>query len=387
MIKHILKLIWNKRGSNALMILEILLSFVVLFVILAFVFFNMEREKLPLGFDYEDKWRVSLDELYQQDSVVIVEAMTNLQREFRDMEEVKSVTFTKFMTPFINSVWQTSSDEHGFEIDVQVVMVDLDFMKTMGIQINDGRWFDEQDLSSEQDPVLVNQRFMDKYFPDKSMLDSTLMISGEHKLIGVLEDYRYMGEFSEPWAMMFVLEPFHENHHFAMLDMKDGTPATTEQEIVALANRYTNQTSCTVEYLEKERVDNNRDQWMMIYALMAICIFLCLNVALGLFGVLWYNISRRKSEVGLRQAMGAHGGDISRQFIAEMLILAGFALVIGLFFALQIPILNITEYDDSLFYKAAAYASVIILVLVFVCALLPSLQAARIRPATTLRED
>ena len=120
---------------------------------------------------------------------------------------------------------------------------------------------------------------------------------------------------------------------------------------------------------------------------MSVCIFLCLNVALGLFGVLWYNINKRRSEIGLRQAIGAHGSDITKQFILEILILTGFAIGLGIFFAIQIPLLDVTEYPDSLFYKAIVYATLIILVLVLMCALLPSLQAAKIRPAIALHED
>jgi len=114
---------------------------------------------------------------------------------------------------------------------------------------------------------------------------------------------------------------------------------------------------------------------------------LCLNVALGLFGVLWYNISKRKSEIGLRQAVGAYSFDITKQFVLEIMILTGIALLIGIFFAVQIPILDVTEFPDSMFYKSIIYSSMIILTLVFVCALFPSIQAAKISPADSLHED
>ncbi len=48
-----------------------------------------------------------------------------------------------------------------------------------------------------------------------------------------------------------------------------------------------------------------------------MCLFLCINVALGLFGVLSYSISRRKAEVGFRRALGGHPGSIIGQFTME----------------------------------------------------------------------
>jgi len=60
---------------------------------------------------------------------------------------------------------------------------------------------------------------------------------------------------------------------------------------------------------------------------------------------------------------------------------------VGLFFAVQVPLLKLTEYSDSMFYQAMGYASLVIFTLVFICALFPSFQAAKITPASALHED
>ena len=69
--------------------------------------------------------------------------------------------------------------------------------------------------------------------------------------------------------------------------------------------------------------------------LIIVAGFLIINVALGLFGVLWYNINLRKSEIGLRRAVGASGNAVSKQLVGEALVLATFALIIGSFFAIH----------------------------------------------------
>lgn len=387
MIRHIIKLIWNKKGSNALMILEILLSFLVLYFVLAYMFFNMERIKLPLGFEVDNRLRINLAELYKLDSLDINTAMKNLRAEYLSLEEIEGVSFTGHAVPFINSTSQRGSNDNGFEMSCEVVNVDLDFEEVMGIKMIQGRFFNEDDLNASITPIIVNRRFMDTYYPEKSMIDSTIIYGPECKIIGVLEDYRYKGEFSEPMPMVFYLEPFYAQHYFAVLKMREDVTAAFEEPLTKLTNQITGQTSCNITNLNKNHREQNRDSWLMLYALLAICIFLCLNVALGLFGVLWYNINKRRSEVGLRQALGAHSTDISKQFILEVLVLAGFALFIGLIFAIQIPLMNVTEYPSYLFYKAALYSSIIVLSLVTLCALIPSIQAARITPANSLHEN
>ena len=387
MIKHILTLIWNKKGSNALMILEIFLSFLVLFFALTYLFFNLEKINEPMGFETQDRWMISLDNVYKLDSIDAVNVMKNLKRNLLAQEEIEAVTFTTTAAPFIHSQNHNGSSLNGFRIVALMIDTDLDFEKTVNSNIIDGRWFNEDDLNASVPPVLVNKYFMDKYYNGKSMIDSTILFDDPHKIIGVIEEYRYLGEFHEPETSMFFLKDYIHNQGHVILKMQPNTPASFEEKLARIVRESTGTNGSIIQHLEKMKIEDSRKSWLMLYALMFICIFLCLNVAFGLFGVLSYNINKRKAEIGLRQALGAHSFDITKQFILEIIILTGIALIIGIFFAIQIPVFNVTEYKDELFFRAIFFASIIILTLVFACALLPSLQAAKITPANSLHED
>jgi len=106
-----------------------------------------------------------------------------------------------------------------------------------------------------------------------------------------------------------------------------------------------------------------------------------------LFGVLWYNINRRKSEIGLRRAVGASGNRISLQFITESLVIASIAVILGLFFAVQFPILKVFDVPSAVYVTAMVLSVLFIYVLVATCALYPGKQAATIYPAVALHED
>jgi putative ABC transport system permease protein len=257
----------------------------------------------------------------------------------------------------------------------------------MNMNLVEGRWFIEEDYNAVIRPMIVNQNFMNAYYPNKSMIDSIILFHGERRLVGVVDEYRYGGEFEEAINIRFDPEPYTELMANAVIKLKPGTTLAYAEKLSNLVNTTTKTTGSSFQTLDKRKKESSRESWVLLYALMTVCIFLCLNVALGLFGVLWYNINKRKAEIGLRQAMGASGFDITKQFIIEMLILSGFALVVGIFFVIQIPILDVTEYDDSLFYRAITYASLIMLALVTLCALFPAIQAARITPANSLHED
>lgn len=387
MIKHILKLIWNKKGSNALMVLEIFLSFIVLFCALAFTFFNLDRLKAPMGFDTEDKWMISLNDVWKLDSLERATVLTNLKRDLLDLDEVENVSFTQYCAPFLNNTSSNGTDLNGFQMWSLLITPDLQFKDVLNSKMLEGRWFEEEDFNAAIEPIIVNKEFMDTYYPDKSMIDSTILFDDPKKIIGVIEAYRYHGEFSESKPIIFWLTPFTENSEYVVLKMKPGTPTSFEEKLSKVILTSTKIPGSVIQNLEIRRKETSRQSWLLMIAILSVCGFLCLNVAMGLFGVLLYSISKRKSEIGLRQALGAHSFDISKQFIAEILVLTAIALLVGVFFAIQVPILKITEYPNVLFYKSIIYAFLIIISLVFCCALFPSFQAAKITPAESLHND
>ena len=387
MIQHILKLIWNKKKSNALMLLEIFLAFIVLFFVLAYMFFNRDKVNQPLGFETENRWLIMFDGIDAKDSLEIIATMENLKRNLLAEDEIEDVSFLDNIAPFSDNAWFDGNDDNGFPMNGMVVPTDVAFHELMNLNIVEGRWYTEEDLNAAIKPMVVNQNFIDEYYPGKSMIDSIIIFGGEKKLIGVVEEYRYIGEFDEPRNLRFDLHHFTENTSNAVIKLRPGVDASYEEKLSNLINTTVGTTGNIFRSLDKIKKEKSSKSWLLLYAIMSACGFLCLNVAMGLFGVLWYNINKRRSEIGLRQALGAHGSDITKQFIIEMLVLTGIAIIIGIFFAIQIPLLDVTEYPDDLFYRAIIYAVFIMLGIVMVCALIPALQAAKITPATSLHED
>ena len=60
MIKHLFKLIWNKKKQNFFLIIEMLISFLVIFAVFTLLVYFYQNYKKPIGFDYENVWAVKL---------------------------------------------------------------------------------------------------------------------------------------------------------------------------------------------------------------------------------------------------------------------------------------------------------------------------------------
>ncbi|MEO0877434.1 MAG: FtsX-like permease family protein, partial [Bacteroidota bacterium] len=120
---------------------------------------------------------------------------------------------------------------------------------------------------------------------------------------------------------------------------------------------------------------------------LSICGFLILNIALGLFGVLFYNINKRRAEIGLRRALGASQSEITSQFTLEVFLVAFIAMLLAAILAVQFPLLGVLEIPSENFYWSILATFGLISIVVFACAFMPSRQAAGIHPAAALHEE
>ena len=61
MIRHVFKLIWNRKRTNVLMMTEIFVSFLVLFAVVALGVYTLDNWRRPLGFSIDRVWAVGVD--------------------------------------------------------------------------------------------------------------------------------------------------------------------------------------------------------------------------------------------------------------------------------------------------------------------------------------
>jgi putative ABC transport system permease protein len=389
MFKHILTIIWNKKKSNFLLFLEIFIAFLILFAVFSFVVQQMRNYQTALGFDTENIWMAAMDFYDEEDSTVLMDLQNRLKSELLAQPEIESVSFSGFVNPFDGSTWQFSSDDNGFKIWTHGVWVDENYAKTAGLTFSQGRWYTKEDLNGKYDPIVINQKLYDEVFKGRNLTDSVYTINGkDSKIIGVVEHYKYHGEFSEEPNVTFFGKPMELNDFSRLhIRLKGKVPPIFEAKVSKIIADVTKKNDAIILNLETRRVQDSKETWVPIIALLSICGFLILNVALGLFGVLWYNISKRKAEIGLRRTLGATKFEISMQFIGEVLLVSFFGILIGLFFAFQLPLMKVFEIENLNYYYAMLLSGGLILFLVLICAFYPSRQAAKIHPAIALHEE
>ncbi len=114
-----------------------------------------------------------------------------------------------------------------------------------------------------------------------------------------------------------------------------------------------------------------------------------LMVGLGLIGVLWQNLLQRTREVGLRRAVGAARGDIHRQVLSELLMLASFGMLFGVAGggAAAAARRGRASSGHRRWPAGSCWRRLAIYLLAALCAFYPSLQVSRTQPADALRYE
>jgi putative ABC transport system permease protein len=259
-----------------------------------------------------------------------------------------------------------------------------------------GRWITKADAMSKSRVIVINNRLQKELFDGQDAVGKKLgddfprqgVPDERLQVIGVVEDMKDKGTYQEVESGMY--QPIDTGSarwtSTILLKVKPGTDAAFEAKLFKTLSNVIG-TNIEIEHLDKKLISKNKIMVVPMIIAGVVAGFLIINVALGLFGVLWYNINKRKGEIGLRRAVGASGGSISWQLVGEALVLSTLSLIIGCFFAVQFPLLNVFELPANVYIVAIVLSVCFIYVLVMVCALYPGKQAAAIYPAIALHED
>jgi putative ABC transport system permease protein len=241
-------------------------------------------------------------------------------------------------------------------------------------------------------PIVINRHLQQELFHDENPLGKLIKRddSTQYQVIGVIDYFRASSEYSAEDGAFFTRIDLQKTDHLwgsLLVKVKPGTGVEFEEKMMRELGQIAKGWTMDVATLEKMRQNKAKVTLVPLVALAVVCGFLVFNVALGLFGVLWYNINKRTAEIGLRRAMGATTRQIRNQFVGEVLVIATFGLLLGLLLAAQFPLLNVFQLSSAIYWESIGAAAGLIFLLVIVCAVYPSYQASKIYPAVALHEE
>jgi ABC-type antimicrobial peptide transport system permease subunit len=138
------------------------------------------------------------------------------------------------------------------------------------------------------------------------------------------------------------------------------------------------------------QIDNNIANERLMAILTATFAGLAtLLAAVGLYGVLAYNVARRTREIGIRMALGAHAPQVRRLVVREMALILGIGVVVGIGAAAAVGTLLRTVLYEMLPWDPGIYggATALMALIAIAAAYLPARRASAVDPMVALRTE
>jgi predicted permease len=299
--------------------------------------------------------------------------------------------------------WDSTMSVEGHPVkdgeDMQAFMNSISpgYWQTMGTTILEGRDFDERDMTRDTTVAIVNRKFAEHFFGDKSAIGRHIGFGGaldtklKMQIVGVVEDSLYEGPREGVRRQVFIPDSQEGFPHGIVFYVR---AARDSASLFSTMRKVVGQIDATVPIYDMKTLENQLDETLSTERLiaslsMAFGFLATLLAALGLYGVTAFSVARRTKEIGLRMALGAPRGQVVWMVLREVLVLLGIGLLIGVPTAYALSryvssqLFNVQPADPF-----TALAAIAVLVAVAVgSGLIPARRASGIDPITALRYE
>jgi predicted permease len=271
------------------------------------------------------------------------------------------------------------------------------YLEAMGIRLLEGRAFNAADLLPQARPVfIVDENFAKKYFPGRSAVGETFDFKTPNlrpdrwpMIVGVVKAAKLSGTDNVS-GIPFVFRPLPTGGAFSLVLWTD-RPA---EVIVPLMREKLRSVDPTVPLYIAGSLQDTVDELLanrrgVLWLLGAFAGIALLLSAVGIYGMLAYDVSQRTKEIGIRGAIGASRGQIVALILRQGLWKTGVGLIIGLggaFFLsrfMRSLLFEVPPTDPLSFIGV----SLLLLLVALLASWLPARRAARIDPLVSLRAE
>ena len=375
---------------------------------------NLEHQNF--GFDPDGRYLVSLNSA----TVMSNHKQEQLPAFFRELQDrlsaipgVRDVSATTY-APLSGGQWGhdiriQGKPEPGPKGDVSAdwTRITPGFFDTIGARMLAGRTINEDDNGNTQHVAVVNEAFAKKFFGNQNPIGrqfgpAPVTNAGTYEIVGVVQNMNYVNEGFR--AMYYI--PEAQMVHFDQRDLQSdelwsqnlyniviwapGHPADIFMQVKkVLADVDPNLMIYDIQPYSGV-IQGTFDQQNMIASLTWLFGAVGLTLAaVGLYGVTAYGVEQRRSEIGLRMALGADRGSVVAMVLRGAFWQVGIGLGIGIpaaigaGYLMASQLFGVTPWNPLLL----AAATVVLGLAALVAAVIPARRAASIDPMQALRSE
>jgi len=265
------------------------------------------------------------------------------------------------------------------------------YFDVMRIPLLTGRDFNELDDLKSQPVMIVNERFVKRFYGSANPIGRKVRGWGKwFTIVGLVKDTKFHTPNEDQRALIFV--PFRQVYREDLGIAFYARASGDANSALAAMRREVRQMDPNVGVFDAtpltEYITASLFAQKIAASLLGILGALALGLAaVGLYCVMAYTITQRTQEIAIRMALGAKPGDVLTLVVRQAMgiVLAGILVGVGVAGALTRVaaglLVHVSATDPLIFSSAAAFLAIVGLI----AACLPAIRAARIDPNVALR--
>ena len=350
--------------------------------------------------------RLSLPAVKYPDDESLVRFYQELGNEVRDLPGVTAAGFVRVL-PIADEIGDAGimieskplpSSEPNRSGDWQVVTPG--YFEAMKIRLVSGRFFDATDTPDGPQVIIINQTLAKEYFPGEDPVGQRVRVGGPNRplrtIVGVVGDVHHQGILNPPKREWFVphtqfAQVFGQTRRAMTLVLRTtGDPHSALAPVQGMIRRLDPDLPITdIAMMDDVVRDGVREQRFTMTLMAGFAMLALVLAAVGIYGVMSYQVSQRTQEIGIRLAMGAEGGAVGRMVVRQGMTPAMIGVGIGLIAAAAL-----TRFLSSLLYGISphdplTYTTIplALIAVAIISTILPAWRATRVDPVEALRYE
>lgn len=396
-----------RRGQirNALIVCEVAVSVVLLAAAGVLMRSFLHDREVQLGFNPE---HLLTAEIFLTKGHRSVAQQATFTRELigalRQAPGVLDVATTSDFPPFGGAITEFSVDgkPHSNQYEGRFATISPDLFHTLDARLLRGRNVTEADVFGKHMVAVVNQAFVQKFFPREDPIGKRVEITTlaylrepirdpSLEIVGVVANFKNRGLRETVLPQAFIPYSISGLGGFSLIVRTVGQPQALARAVEGTA--LTLDGTAVVRHMRSMQDGLNAEEYAKPrFGLEIFAVFASLGLLLvgaGLYSVMSYTVSQRKHELGIRMALGANAGGVQAMVIGTQMRFLAAGIAAGLLAAfLLLRFIQNQVWGVSIHDPATLAGVVAILVVAGVAACyIPTLAITRLDPAETLRSE
>ena len=234
-----------------------------------------------------------------------------LRQNLMQIPNVDDVTFASTQLGATDGHYLINTRYHGRSMLYDIIYIDYNFMRTMGITIAEGHDFNENDTKA----VIINEAARRQWSwldlgdyiltsADDDYIDSAIVV-------GVCKDIRYgTMRVNNDQPFVFILDRDNPGDKLIIRVAADGDKGRTRQQADLLVQDFSDGKAAKVDSYDDGVAETYHNELRFFNQVYMIALFCLIITLIGLFCMTMFETEYRRKEIGIRKVAGATTGEI-----------------------------------------------------------------------------